>query len=105
MFSTQPRVEVENGSGAVISSGTGSTDTITLSITAGTGTSGAALTCASVAAIAGVATFANCSINLAGTGYTLTATDTSEPSVVSAAHSTGFNVGEGSPDRVYDRAG
>ncbi|MEA3184111.1 MAG: hypothetical protein QOJ74_588, partial [Ilumatobacteraceae bacterium] len=44
--------------------------------TAGTGAGGAVLTCTAnpKAAAAGVDLFAGCKINLAGTGYTLTAT-------------------------------
>ena len=55
---------------------TTSTASVTLTITPGTGTAGAVLTCTAnpKAAASGVATFAGCKINLAGTGYTLTAT-------------------------------
>ena len=60
---------------------------MTLSITSGTGTSGAALTCTAnpKAAASGVATFAGCKINLAGSGYTLTATSTGLTSAVSTS--------------------
>jgi hypothetical protein len=55
---------------------TTSVASVTLTITTGTGTSGAVLTCTTnpQAAVAGVDTFAGCKINLAGTGYNLTAT-------------------------------
>jgi hypothetical protein len=49
---------------------------VTLSIKAGTGTSGAVLTCSgglNKVAVAGLATFAGCSINKPGTGYVLVA--------------------------------
>jgi hypothetical protein len=71
-FTTQPVVTVQDaGSNTVVA-----TTSITLSITSGTGTSGAALSCTAnpKAASAGVDTFAGCKINLSGNGYTLTAT-------------------------------
>jgi hypothetical protein len=73
-FTTQPKVAIEDAGGNVI---TGNTSSVTLAITTGTGTSGAILACTNntVAASAGVATFAGCKVDKAGTGYTLTATD------------------------------
>ena len=73
-FTGQPQVTVEDSGGNPIA---GNTDQITLAITGGTGTTGAALSCSgnTVTAVNGVASFAGCSINLAGTGYTLTAKD------------------------------
>ncbi len=73
-FGVAPAVTVEDKFGNPV---TGNTDAITLAITSGTGTSGAALTCTvdPVHAVGGVATFAGCWINLAGTNYTLRATD------------------------------
>ena len=54
---------------------TGFTGDVTLAITAGTGTTGATLSgLKTVAAVSGVATFSNLSVDLAGGGYTLTAT-------------------------------
>ncbi|MEY2580283.1 MAG: hypothetical protein QOE09_132, partial [Ilumatobacteraceae bacterium] len=49
---------------------------VTLAVTAGTGTPGAVVTCTAnpKAAVAGVVSFTGCKINLAGAGYTLTAT-------------------------------
>ncbi len=65
------------------------TGTVTITITGGTGTGGAVLSgTTSAAAVAGVATFSNLSINLAGSAYTLTAT--SAP--LTAATSSAFNV-------------
>src|ERR1019366_5482259 len=63
---------------------------VTLAITAGTGTSGAQLSCASnpLNASSGVAAFGNCAISKAGTGYTLTATD----GTLTAAISSSLNV-------------
>ncbi|HEX3842322.1 MAG TPA: hypothetical protein VHU85_16135, partial [Acidimicrobiales bacterium] len=77
------RVSVEDSSGNVI---TASSAPVTLAITAGSGTSGAALSCTNnpVNASSGVATF-NCSVNLAGTLYSLTA---SSPGLTSAVTST-----------------
>ncbi len=79
-LSVQPVIDAPNG------------DLVRLSITPETGTPGAVLSCAGnpVAAVGGVASFAGCSIDRPGTGYTLTATDlTTGLSVVSAP----FDVG------------
>jgi DNA-binding beta-propeller fold protein YncE len=89
-FTSQPVVAIEDASGDTV---TTDTSTVTLAITSGTGTSGANLTCTpgsslTVAAVNGLATFSGCSIDTAGTGYTLTATDGS----LSAAVSAGFNI-------------
>jgi hypothetical protein len=66
---------------------TTSTASIGLSITAGTGTSGALLTCTAnpKAAALGVATFAGCKISKTGAGYTLTATSSGLASAVSSS--------------------
>jgi hypothetical protein len=84
-FGTQPRVSVEDANGNVVT--TDGTDAVTLAITNGTGTAGATLTCTTnpVTVVSGVATFAGCNINLAGSGYTLTATSGSLTSAVSTA--------------------
>ena len=85
-FTTQPKVSVEDTYGNVVTTNTSS---VTLAI--GTNpTSGSTLTCTTnpVAASAGVATFAGCKISLAGTGYTLKATD----GTLTAATSNTFNV-------------
>ncbi|HKE91933.1 MAG TPA: hypothetical protein VKB45_16485 [Gemmatimonadales bacterium] len=61
------------------------TGLVTLAITAGTGTSGAVLSGpATLAASAGIATFAGISIDKVGFAYTFTATTSSLPSVTSA---------------------
>ncbi|MDI3213055.1 hypothetical protein [Arthrobacter sp. AL12] len=68
-FGTQPSVSIQDAGGNTV---TMSTATVDLTLT---GSSGAVLSCAStaVAAVAGVAAFAGCSINRTGT-YTLNAT-------------------------------
>jgi hypothetical protein len=83
VFAPQPVVTVEDAGGKVV---TTSNASITLSITAGTGTNGAVLSgTATIAAVNGVATFSGLSINLAGSGYTLTATSTGLTNAVSNA--------------------
>ncbi len=74
-FTTQPIVKVLDAAGNVV---TGSYALVTLSLTPGTGPAGASLTCTSptVAASNGVATFAGCTIDKVGSGYTLTASST-----------------------------
>jgi trimeric autotransporter adhesin len=89
VWGQQPIVAIKTGNNTVESA----TGSITLSITGGTGAAGAVLTCSSttVNLVAGVATFSGCKINLAGTGYRLTATwsaggtDTSNPFNITAS--------------------
>ena len=70
------------------------TDTRSVTIAIGTNPSGGALSgTTTVAAVAGVATFSNLSINNAGTGYTLLAT--SAPALTGAT-SAAFNITAGS---------
>jgi hypothetical protein len=76
-FPIQPVVAIQDAGGNTVTSGTNSTATITLSLAPG-GPAGAVLTCTgglSKVAVAGVATFAGCAINAAGT-YRLVATAT-----------------------------
>ncbi len=74
---------------------TGFTGTVTVAI--GTNPSGGTLTgTTAIAAVSGVATFANLSINLAGTGYTLTAAATGLPTVTSGA----FNITPGAATQL-----
>ena len=82
VFTTQPLVAIQDAGGNTVTTDTSS---VTLAITAGTGTSGATLTCASnpLAAASGLASFAGCKIDKAGIGYTLTATDGTLTSTVS----------------------
>jgi hypothetical protein len=80
-----PAVEVtaRDAQGNVATDFTGN---VTVAITGGTGTANATISgTTSVAAVAGVATFADLSIDSVGTGYTLTATTTGVADVVSAA--------------------
>ena len=86
-FETQPVVSVEDAVGNVV---TGDTSSVTLAITT---PGGASLSCTAnpETADAGVATFAGCNIDLAGT-YTLTATDDTLDSATSS--SLAISVGE-----------
>ena len=85
-WSTQPAVTVEDAGGNTV---TGSSASISLAITSGTGTSGATLSCTTnpLSVTAGVATFAACKIDKAGTGYTLAATATGLTSATSSSFS------------------
>jgi RHS repeat-associated protein len=95
-FLAQPVVTLEDAGGNPV---TGNSDQVTLTITSGTGTSGAALTCAhnTVTAVNGVATFSGCSVNDSGTGYTLTATDSAASL---SGTSTPFNVSVGAAANI-----
>ena len=80
-FNIQPVVMVYDAYGNLVTS---STATVSLSITTSTGTSGAVLMgTITMNAVSGVATFSGLSINMAGTGYTLTATSTGLTSAIS----------------------
>ena len=88
------KVRALNASGQVDATFTG---TVTLAISAGSGTAGATLSGATpVAAVAGVATFSNLSIDNSGTGYRLAATATG----VAGATSTPFTINAGAATRV-----
>ncbi len=73
-LSTQPSVLIQDAGGNTVTTGTDSTKTVTLGIATGTG--GAVLLCDqpsnAIAAVAGVAAFTGCQVNLIGT-YTLNA--------------------------------
>jgi hypothetical protein len=86
-WTQQPVVTVKDAEGNTVTSSSAS---ITVAIVSGTGTSGATLTCTSntLSATSGVAMFAGCQINLAGSGYKLMASATSLTSVTSTV----FNV-------------
>ncbi len=71
---TQPRVAVLDAGGNIRNTGTGSGATITLAVTPGTGSGTLSCTTNPLNATNGVAIFAGCKINAAGTGYTLRAT-------------------------------
>ena len=95
-FSTQPVVTVEDAAGDPV---TTDNSTVTIGITSGTPTSGGPgvlSTCTSTAENDGVFTFAGCTINTAGTGYKLTATDGQLASATSAP----FAVGTGPPTHI-----
>jgi hypothetical protein len=92
-FPTQPTVTIQDAGGNTVTSSTAS---ITLSITSGTGATGAALACTAnpKAASSGVDTFGGCNISVgSNASYTLTATATLGGNQASAA-STPFLVGD-----------
>ena len=85
-FTTQPVVVITDSEGNTVTS---ATDSVTVSITSGTGAAGASLFgTATVPAVNGVATFTDLSIKRAGTGYTLTASSGS----LTSATSSSFNI-------------
>ena len=88
----QPVVTIEDAAGNTLTS---DTSTVTLQITSNVGPNGSVLTCSSnnVAATAGVATFSGCKINTAASGYTLTATDSSDS--LPSSTSSPFSIGVG----------
>ena len=90
-LSPPPVVAVEDAAGNIV---TTDLSPVSLTVTAGTGTSGATLstTCAGNE-FYGVVTFSGCSLTTAGTGYTLTATD----GTLTTATSATFSVAAGSP--------
>ncbi len=83
-WATQPEVAVEDAYGNTVTSVVYS---VALSITSGTGSAAATLTCATdpLSTSAGTAAFSGCGINEAGTGYTLTAAATGLTSGTSAS--------------------
>ncbi len=83
-LSAQPVVAIVDSEGNRVAS---STAAVTLTLTSGTGASGAAVTCASnpASAATGLATFDGCAVDLAGGDYTLTASSPSLTSAVSAS--------------------
>jgi len=89
-------VAIEDSNGNTVTSGTGSTDTVTLAIGANPPAAGV-LSCTdtgglTVAAVAGVANFTGCSITVAGTGYKLTASDPTHTTVTAPANANSFNI-------------
>ena len=88
------KVAARDASGNIV---TGFTGSITLVISAGTGTAGATLAgTATVAAVNGVATFSTLGIDRSGTGYRLAATAAG----VSGATSSAFTINAGTATRV-----
>jgi hypothetical protein len=97
------QVVVQDALGNTVTSGTTS---VTLAFTSGTGTSGAVLGGTPTrAAVAGVASFADLTVDKAGTGYTLTATATSLTSATSAAFNIGVVGSLGTTQAVPSKAG
>ena len=93
-FASQPVVVVEDASGDVVTN-----NTSPVTVTIGTNPSGGSLSCSSanpLHAVAGLASFAGCSITTAGQGYTLTAADGGLTPVTSAP----FNVSAGAPSQL-----
>jgi hypothetical protein len=85
-LSPPPVVAVEDAAGNIV---TTDLSPVSLTVTAGTGTSGATLSTTCVGnEFYGVVTFSGCSLTTAGTGYTLTASD----GTLVPATSTPFNV-------------
>ena len=85
-FATQPIIRVEDAAGNLV---TTDLSPVVLSITPGTGASGANLSQYCVGTeVAGVVSFANCSIDTAGLAYQLNATDSGLISAISIS----FNV-------------
>jgi hypothetical protein len=93
-------VAVEDAGGNIVTTDTSS---VTLSITANTGTSGASLTCTTnpLAAASGVATFSGCKIDKAGTNYQLHAID----GTLTAADSASFTVSNVAATSVIEATG
>jgi hypothetical protein len=89
-WAQQPSVAIKTGNNI----DEGATGQIDLSITAGTGSAGAVLTCTvkPMTLAAGVATFAGCKIDKAGTGYRLTATWTGGGGGTMTSDSNAFNI-------------
>ena len=82
-WAQQPVVAVRDAFGNAVATAT----LVSLAVTTGSGSGAGTLTCSTnpVTSVAGSATFAGCSINAAGTGYTLVASSSGLPSVTSSA--------------------
>ncbi len=88
-FAVQPVVAIQDAGGNTVTTGASSTATVTLAI--GSNPGAGTLTCTgglSKVAVAGIATFSGCSIDRAGTGYTLVASSSGLTSATTSA----FNV-------------
>lgn len=93
-ISPSVKVTAQDALGNTVSSFTGN---VAVAITSGTGTAGATLSgTLTLAAINGVATFSNLSIDKAGTGYTLRATAAG----LTAATSAAFNINTGAATQL-----
>jgi len=91
-FATQPSVTVEDAGNNPVTND--SSDAVTLTITTGTGTSGAALSCTTnpLTVTGGVVSFSGCNINTAGNNYSLTA----KSGTLTSATSNAFNITQAS---------
>ena len=93
-LATQPVFQIEDASGNVAAT---DLSPVALSIKPGTGASGAVLSGCSANEVLGVVTYSGCSINLAGTGYQLVATDGGFPASITTA---AFDVGGSSAPNI-----
>jgi type II secretory pathway pseudopilin PulG len=93
VLTPQPVVTIEDSYGNTVLS-----DNTTVTLAIGTNPSSGTLSATCIGTTsAGVATFTGCSINLAGTGYTLTATDTKDGLTTPSTPSHAFNVTSTTP--------
>jgi hypothetical protein len=92
-FGTQPKVTVRDAGGNTVT-----TSSASVTLTIGTNPAGGALTCTTnpVAASSGIATFAGCTIDKAGNGYTLAALSGG----LAGATSNTFNITVGSANKL-----
>ncbi len=74
-WSTQPTVTIEDAAGNTVTS---DSSPISLTMVPGTGTAGATLSGCASTTMAGIAAFAGCEIDKPGSGYKLTATDSTD---------------------------
>jgi hypothetical protein len=80
-----------------------STDTVTLAIATNPG--GGVLSCTNaggltVTAMSGIANFTGCAITLAGSGYTLTASSATSPSLAAPSNANAFNITAGTASQL-----
>ncbi len=88
-------VAIEDSDGNTVTSGTGSTDSVTLAIATNPGAG--VLSCTNsgdltLTASAGVASLTGCAITKTGTGYTLTASDNTHTSYTAPANANSFDI-------------
>jgi hypothetical protein len=100
-FPTQPVVTAEDAAGNTVTSYGKS---VTVSITSGTGTTGAKLSGCVATLSNGMTSFSGCQISTAGTNYQLTGTDTTTPTALTA-QSAPFNVAGLSASSVTEATG
>src|SRR5581483_8387063 len=93
-WTTQPKVTIQDAGGNTVNS----TASVTLAVGTNPSSGTPTLTCTAnpKAATAGVVTFAGCKIDLAGTGYTLTATS----GTLTSATSSAFNITPGAISKL-----